>query len=254
MADIISRLPENEKKALSLCGISQDSQLLAIKPEALLKDLDTAKQFFPNEASALTEGRVREIYAAIQNIEAQATQTEDAKPAEPQATVMAGSKTMTAERALPVFVPRRHQHRSHSNTTPEKLQKAPGVSHSIRCTRPVATYLAALCMLGFYAGLLTIVLMPFMLFMGYIEDEDLVKVLVTGIGLMIPYAIHGAWVPCSVCNMRFLMLRHYNINRHAHMVPFLGLVTLATSLHLIFLFWYRCPACGTSLRLYRHRH
>lgn len=265
MASLISKLPEHERQALALCGISQDSQLETVAIEDLLVDLHKAQHYFPEEAGGLTDARVKEIYAMVgcepkpapapvepAPQETQQTEEKDkGKDAQPDFS----NGILSTTRSYPDLAPRHHQHKRRSTPmVQEKQQAAPGRSHSVHCSRPIATYIAALSMVLFYAGLVSMVLVPALLFMRFIESDNIYLYFFLSAFAMLPYAVHGAWVGCSVCNMKFFMLRHYNISRHAHKIPGLEWATLPTALHIIFCLWYRCPACGTSLRLYRHRH
>lgn len=256
MASVISQLPAKEKQALELCGITQDSQLQNADVEALVSDLHMAQRYFPEQASALTDARVRTICSmANSTLPSRPDLQEDAEtePEEARVTIEAGTSVVSPTRAYPTLSPRRHQHRSAKNTILSH-KEAPGKSHSVHCSRPLGTYLGALTMLLAYIGMVGLLLTPALLLMGYIDEKEIVKTMIMFGACVVPYVLHGAWVPCSVCNMHFFMLRPYNINRHAHKIPLFGWTTLATALHIVFLGWYRCPACGTSLRLSRHRH
>lgn len=261
MPPILSSLPPNERTALATCGILNDEQLAKVNVDTLLRDLQMAKEAFPEANFNLSETKLRSLCA--QAIKATTEPKEALSPTEQGASAQeSGDDTHTdplplpeeePPRALPELALRRHQHRRNRNT-PVSLTEAPGVSSSVHCSRPVTTYLAALSMLAFYIGIFSLLLLPFSVFAGYLDSVYLYPSTFVCMALLVPYMFIGLWCHCSVCKMNFFRLVPYNLNRHAHSIPFLGLTTLVTALHIIFFRWYRCPACGTAIRLFRSRH
>lgn len=261
MPSIISSLTPNEQEALAICGIQKDEQLAKIDPDTLLRDLQVAKETFPEAAFDISEDKLRSICN-------NALQAEDGAPSpapEERTPVKESSNDVSTDeeageqverfRILPELSLRSHQHHTAKHTT-TALWEAPGVAHSVHCAHPIATYLSALSVVGLHAGVFSLLLLPFILFAGYLDKAYLYPCAAAGLALLLPYLFIGIRCYCSVCKMRFFRLVPYNTNRHAHTIPFFGLTAFVTALHIAFLFWYRCPACGTAIRLFhtKRRH
>lgn len=259
MNPVLSSLPPNERKALATCGILNDEQLSKVDADVLLRDLAMAAEAFPEADFSIPEKKLRRLCrqaAGEQNDSEEYESDEDWDTAE--------ERTETAEpighdaplpRALPELSLRHHQHHSTGGRASRKnMTTAPGVSSSVHCSRPIATYLAAVFTLVFYISISSLLALPFLIFTGYLDGEYLFPCAGAFVLSLLPYLFIGIHCHCCVCKMKFFTLVHYNRNRHAHAIPFLGLTSLSTALHIIFRLWYRCPACGTALRLFRSRH
>lgn len=261
MSSIISSLSPNEREALAICGIQKDEQLAKIDPDALLRDLQAAKDTFPEATFGISEDKLRSICANA----SQAAEKEAPLPPEGRAPGNEGLNEASADggtgeqygmfRTLPELAPRHHRHRTAKRPT-AALWEAPGVANSVHCAHPISTYLAALALLCFYAGMFSLLMLPFAIIAGYVDGTWLYPCAVAFVALLVPYLFIGLRCYCSVCKMHFFRLLPYNTNRHAHTIPFLGMTAFVTALHIIFRFWYRCPACGTAIRLFhsRRRH
>jgi len=262
MPSIISSLTPNEREALAVCGVQKDEQLAKIDPNALLRDLQEAKETFPDAAFDISGDKLRSLCASAAQAAALAGGENPPIPHEgspaKESNNAPSSEVETwgqgeAFRTLPELSLRRHQHRTAKRMTTELLE-APGLANSVHCAHPIATYLSALSMVIFYAGIFCLILLPFAIFAGYLDSASIVPCATAVIALLLPYLFIGLRCYCSVCKMHYFRLMPYNTNRHAHSMPFLGMTTLVTALHIIFRFWYRCPSCGTALRLFRSRH
>lgn len=258
MPSIISSLTPNEQEALAICGIQKDEQLAKIDPDTLLRDLKVARETFPEATFDISEDKLRSLFN-------NAVQAEDAAPSPaPEERTPVKENLSTDEetegqeetfRTLPELTLRSHQHHTAKHTS-TALWEAPGVAHSVHCAHPFSTYLSALSVLGLHAGALSLLLLPFAIFAGYLDTSYLYPCAIAALALILPYLFIGIRCYCSVCKMRFFRLMPYNTNRHAHTVPFFGLTAFVTALHIAFRLWYRCPACGTAIRLFhtKHRH
>lgn len=261
MPSIISSLTPNEQEALAICGIQKDEQLAKIAPDALLRDLQVAKETFPEATFDISEDKLRSICnnAALAEDVAPPPSPEDRTPVKESRDAVSADEEAREQgesfRILPELSLRSHQHHTTKHRA-TALWEAPGVAHSVHCAHPFSTYLSALSVLGLHAGVLSLLLLPFVLFAGYLDKAYLYPCAAAVTALLLPYLFIGIRCYCSVCKMRFFRLMPYNTNRHAHTVPFFGLTTLVTALHIVFRLWYRCPACGTAIRLFhtKRRH
>lgn len=57
---------------------------------------------------------------------------------------------------------------------------------------------------------------------------------------------------CSVCRAHIFSFKNYTRNKAAHHITLFGYV-FATALHIFLFRWFRCPACGSSQQLEKHR-
>ncbi|MBQ4636116.1 MAG: hypothetical protein IJB64_06750 [Akkermansia sp.] len=262
--DFISTLPQAEQKALAVCGIYKAQQLQNISLDTLLADMSQAAEFFPEEIRALSQTRLAEIYRQAGTIVT--TSPEPQAPA-PITTEERIDVTPTEfERTLPPLV-RKHGSRHHTAEKPQtdtiditqtkagKRGVDPVAKGNAICnTHPFRTLFSALMQLWLFTSFILFLVLSTRLLLGFNNGVDLYMLLIIlGSGLL-PYMFYTRKTKCPVCNVPMFSLQSYARNKHAHHIPLLG-YSVATALHAIFFFWFRCPACGTSQKLFkRKRH
>ncbi|MES2996623.1 MAG: DUF4332 domain-containing protein [Verrucomicrobiota bacterium] len=64
----------------------------------------------------------------------------------------------------------------------------------------------------------------------------------------IAYLLHAVPIRCRICGIRLLTRHSHGRNSKAHRLPFLGYV-IPVCLHMLLFRWFRCPHCGTPVRL-----
>ncbi len=131
-------------------------------------------------------------------------------------------------------------------------------NHAIRCTRPIAVYLGAWATLLLIAYIAAVVLCLIEVLLG-VKFESKFLVRAGGAASIIclgAYFLMMRHALCSTCRMTIYSFRNYPRHRRAHYSALLG-YTIPTALSVIFLFRFRCPACGTPQKLiggHRHHH
>lgn len=262
--DFISTLPQAEQKALAVCGIYKAQQLQNISPDTLLADMNQAAEFFPKEIQALSQTRLTEIYRqAASTVEV----AQEAEAPLPPPTENRIEVTPTEfERTLPPLV-RKHGSRHHSskkqqtdtiNITQTRSGKRgiePVAKGNAICnTHPFRTLFSALMQVWLFVSFILFMILCTRLLLGINDGLDYVTLLIIPGTALVPYLFYTRKTKCPVCNVPMFSLQSYVRNKHAHHLPLLG-YTLTTALHAIFFFWFRCPACGTSQKLFkRKRH
>ncbi len=256
---IILSLPREEQEALNICGISQDEQLARISPRALLRDMETAANLFPDTLETLPE------YSRLEYICALAASTVKLPTAEAVAGAWRGKKA-------PIDV---------ANEEPQNLRFSPAsgrmlvddqvikqaeilderrrnsdprdFAHAICCQHPVAVYLGAWFTI-FLMGVIFILLLGVVGILIGIDFSGPVKPLIAALVVtVLGYAVLAKSAICSTCRIAIFSFRPFPKHRKAHHIPLLG-YTLATALMVIFLFRFRCPSCGTTQKLFGKRH
>lgn len=262
-------LSSGEIRDLALCGISTPDQLKKVKAETLWRDLQKAQEFFPDHRLSLTQDRVARICgegaaeaAPVKRYQQSATwanldikahgqvlskmkyphQVEEAEEEENDDTITEDDEQL----GLPI----------------KKAQHVSGLSksfHAVHCTHSWLTYFGAFATVLLLPAICCLGIVPAMLLQG-IEAEPihLVYAGAACFALMLPHIIYSRITTCSVCHMRIFSFKNYGRNRAAHHLPILG-YTIPTALHILLFFQYRCPACGTTQKLFarrskRHRH
>lgn len=258
-------LSQAEREELVRCGITNAEQLKRCTAESLQHDLTQLRSFFPNHAPALSEERVYALCPAETGEEEPPAQdfiprTTSGTPAAQfkhkknlREEIMAAREA--AEQARRVRV-------ADSNlSAAEKLERMHGLSrhfHAIRCSHPGRVYFGAWATLLLIIPFFALLIIPAMMLTGDFENG---KPLYYGLGfaiLVLPWILIARRAECGVCHIPLYKFGNYPHNRDAHHLPLLG-YTLTTALHIIFLFWFRCPACGTMLKIsaqgsHRHHH
>lgn len=236
-----------EKEELSLCGISTADQLHRCTAETLQRDLAQLKDFFPNRAPVLTEERVRQlcpIEAEEQDEEQPLISDFRLQPTDHNPVVQFKNKRNLREELK--------QTKKEAPAAQDKLSRMHGLSkhfHAIHCSHPWRVYfgsIATLLLLLPFAALLTI---PAMLLTGELDSGKPIYFAAGFLVLVLPWFFIARRAECGVCHIPLFKFGNYPHNRDAHHFPLLG-YTLTTALHIIFLFWFRCPACGTPMKLF----
>lgn len=258
--DYISTLPQAEQKALAVCGIYKAQQLRNISMSALYADMQQAAAFFSDDIELLSKERLAEIYSA-----AAAATPADEHPAEEQADKTPESEPeIEYTRNLPPLV-RKHgtRHRSPNKVQTDTIDltksKAPNKektfsdkSNAICNTHPFRTLFSAIVQVWLITAVLLFIIIATRLVLRIdtnITYTQLVIMLLSGI---LPYLCYTRKTKCPVCNISIFTFQNFVRNKHAHHLPILG-YTLTTALHIIFFFWFRCPACGTAQKLFKRK-
>lgn len=257
--DYIASLPEAERKVLAVCGISKAEQLSRISPERLYAEIEQARQLFgEEELPALSQERLQQICTLS------TAQTESKQPKQ---TSTQKTEDEDFARNMPELKLRnRNRHRKVEDDetagtvremTQEEAEKHKkhiiSKSGAIRCTHPLRTLLSALLLIWMYVAIIGAIAYTAGLLLGMIKNEGSLIPAALFISAVLPYILIVRNTKCSVCNMPSLSMANYPRNKFAHHFPLLG-YTLPTALHIIFFWWYRCPACGTPQKLLKKKH
>lgn len=253
-------LSQAEREELALCGITNAEQLQRCTAEGLMHDLAQLQRFFPNHEPVLNEARVNALCPSEK--EEEEANDADVLPT-PEAVLPAAQfkrkknlrEEIIAEREAAEQA-RRLRHTDHNLSPTEKLERMHGLSkhfHAIRCSHPLRVYFGAWATLLLVVPFFALLAIPVMILTGDIEGG---KPLYYGIAfavLVLPWLLIARRAECGVCHIPLYRFGNYPHNRDAHHLPLLG-YTLTTALHIIFLFWFRCPACGTMLKINTRGH
>lgn len=258
-------LSQAEREELALCGITSAEQLQRCTAESLKHDLMQLQSFFPNREPVLSEARVKALCPAEK--EEKEAVSSDFMPETTGGTPSAQFKhkknlreEIMAEREAAEQA-RRLRNTDHNLSAAEKLERMHGLSkhfHAIRCSHPMRVYFGAWATLLLIVPFFALLAIPAMLLTGDIDSGKPLYYGVAFAALVLPWLLIARKAECGVCHIPLYHFGNYPHNRDAHHLPLLG-YTLTTALHIIFLFWFRCPACGTMLKIntresHRHHH
>ncbi|MBQ9835049.1 MAG: hypothetical protein IJO34_01860 [Akkermansia sp.] len=287
MQVIISSLSPKQQATLKLCGITQDEQLTRTSPQALARDVETCKEHFPTEACEISLHTLQQICEAARAQSGAACKSAQADVPQPAAKEEESDALFFTRSCPPLIVSKRRRTRSHvaggtpalplgasnediekneidqfgtgehTNDKQERIGAAAAYEfhNAVHNTHPVAVYFGAWATILLVLDVCAIIIVPTLIILGF----DLnINIKTTGLALAVvcalPYFLLSSRAVCSVCRIRVFSFKKYSHNRQAHWMPLLG-CALPTALHVAFRFWFRCPACGTPQKLYRHtRH
>lgn len=247
-------LSQAEREELALCGITTAQQLERCSVATLMSDLENLKSFFPDREMVLSEARVRDI--CIEEVEKSETENElvIVRQERSPSSQFRHKKNLREEilKKREEAEAERHRKAQARHLSPmEKLERMHGLSshfHAVRCSHPVRAYVGAWATLLLIVPFFALLIIPAMLLTGHIDGG---KPLYFGLGfasLVLPWLLVARRAECGVCHIPLFKFGNYPHNKDAHHLPFLG-YTFTTALHIIFLFWFRCPACGTPLKI-----
>lgn len=118
----------------------------------------------------------------------------------------------------------------------------------IKYSSPCKVYLGALITVAFYLSVIaTMSLLLKIGFVGHIGKEGYVILSMLLFFTILFYSVSRS-CKCTVCRASFFGSKKFNKHIKAHQIGGMG-YSFFTAIHIIFLFWLKCPACGTAQRL-----
>ena len=249
----LDALSEVERSELQLCGITEDAQLRKTTVARLWKDLQQALEFFPDMEFVLTEERLKQILSEAPEIIAEGQEIEQTAP-------MTNTLIIERQPAKSDFFHTVSMEGRDANmnpqTTAERImhaEKVNGLSrdfHAICCNHPHRVYMGAAATALLLPAMISLVLIPILLVYGYEPLGKDPKMYGVAFGaLILPYFFFLHLAHCSVCHIKLFTFRPYPHHMGMHNLPILG-PTFATALHILVFFQFRCPACGTQMKLF----
>lgn len=267
--EFMGNLPESESKALSLCGITTTRQLANIPPQDLLKELQQAHSFFPNDIpeELLSEERLAQICEGANHHVIGFPETSEEEGARLASNRISenirvfGSQEESKDDDfvvghVPVItgIPDAAEEQTEPVSSFGHAEAEQGKSmrfSTIRCGHPIAIYMGSIA---------TLLLIPaFFLVVGIVVEvmgkglshTQLYIALAIVIAILVFYFIMNSFARCTVCHINIFSLRAYPRNKYAFRIPLLG-CTFSTALRILFTMKFTCPACGTKLKLSGH--
>lgn len=289
MQKILASLSPEQQATLKLCGITQDAQLSRTSALTIARDVETCHEHFPTQSCEIplhTLQQICEAARAQSGIAGESAPEESPQSEQQKADIDGFGFTRSFP---PLIVSSKRRSRSHvAGTTPamplgatdEEIVKteihwtgngepsadkqerigaaaAYELHNAVHNTHPIAIYLGAWATILLVLDLCAIIIVPTLIILGF----DLnINVKTTGFAVALicalPYYCLSSRAVCSVCRISVYSFKKYSHNRQAHWMPLLG-CALPSALHVVFRFWFRCPACGTPQKLFRrarHHH
>ncbi len=254
-----SQLNQDARKALDALGISSEKDLINQPLEQIWADFEKLSTYFPEHQTVLNYQQLEKIYTQAQQqstlsapIQAQVrARKEEITPSTPPLPVFKHAYGSPLQRKEEGYIQTKEDSESEiSGYKKSKLIGKQNKSHAQRCRKSFRTYFMALLTV-FMTPLfiLSIVGVVVSIFTGYHIPEvvrgTIAYAIVYGIFLLIRLKPR-----CQVCRIQTFALKDYPHNKHAHNWLFFG-YNYSTAFHIIFCFWFRCPACGTAVQLFK---
>lgn len=230
-SDLFQHLTPQERDDLALCGISSQEQLSRTSSAQLIKDLEQARQYFPDRNFSLTREQIASLFA-----ESEQNSNQNNNSGEISSSRSSSPTTGYKRRTKPAPA--------------DEKQNPKFILHSpVRCTHPFLALFAAFCTLFLLIPLASIVIFPVLMITDRMPDLpiEILAILVFGVPCLV-YMFIARKATCPVCHMRIFRYNHYTRNHAAHHLPILG-YNFATALHILLLWKYNCPGCGTPVKL-----
>ena len=236
---LFSKLSEQEKNELSLCGISSPEQLARTSVEQIVADLHRAEEFFPERQFVLSRPRIQGLHDICVAEFGPSSESES-------------SKEFSIRNVGPTTGFRYGHRKKESPKIERQIKKyhQKKILHSaVRTNHPVLAFFAAIGTLLLVIPTISIFVLPVLMATDNLPDIPLPLL---AIGLIVipclPYLFISRAATCPVCHMRLFTFRDYARNRAANHIPGLG-YNVATALHILFCLRYSCPGCGTPVKL-----
>ena len=249
----LAHLPAEYREMLDILGVTSPTVLARYNAEQLLHDLQLAKEHFESGIPLPDETQVQEWIRQAQAIteEETAPRQEEAPDDEEENDSLPNRQ---GGKVLPILTHHKHEKAERVRTPRQRRDELPAIERythprGIRHTTPVHTWLGAVIAILFWlCGLALIVLLPYILLFNHSVQRWHILIL-SGIGLtLFLYLIVSFRCRCSVCKIRIFSWQRYVRNKKMHYIWGLGRV-VPTALHTLLFRWFRCPSCGTAIRL-----
>ena len=263
---LLSSLSPDERASLALCGVTRDVQLSRHSAATLWRDLEQSRELFPERTCPLTQEKLEYLCrqaAAAYPDEAAEEETPAPKPTSTGQEQEGDELNLIRHnRSYPTFRPIRRSRRSRKHTqgspgTRADREKDDSVRmsdkrHCVHGRNSLATWLGAWSTLLLVVDMVAFLCIPVAVFMGVALPFSVQQCAIIALICALPWLCFVSTARCAVCSMKAFSFRHYAHSKNAHRLPLLGIV-IPTALHVAFLGWYRCPACGTPQKLFRRR-
>ncbi len=261
---LLSSLSPDERASLSLCGITRDVQLSRSSAAALWRDLEQSRELFPERTCSLTREKLEHLCQQAAAAYPDSAVEEDSPASEPTTATQEEDELnlIRHHRSYPTFRPVRRSRRSRkraqdspdatSDGEKEGSTRMSDKRHCVHGRHSLSTWLGAWATLLLVVDLLAFLCLPIAVFMGVALPFSVQQCGIIALICALPWLCFLGSARCAVCSMKVFSFRRYVHSKNAHRLPLLGIV-IPTALHVAFLGWYRCPACGTPQKLFRRR-
>ena len=260
----IRSLPDEVQRQLRVCGITTDAQLAAGQAATLSQEIQSAKEFFPEERLDLTESDLSHFIRKAIEINGIPEKLQEALPTVKPIAAIERQFKAQVEGIFTESTAASAEAKTAAET--EKFQqklKSAGQNktnkRAITCGHPILLLCGAFATILVPLFVASLIGLPYMLMASDyrpLGDDEFVYLLIEGL-LILPYLLLVRNVHCSVCHIHVFTFRRYQYHSKAHRLPLLG-VPITTALKIIFSWSYTCPACGTPQKLFgkrsNHRH
>lgn len=225
----LSTLTPEERREISLCGITLDQQLAQANPDTLYRELQTASQLLPGLTSIhLTRLRLNQICQEA----AAHCQTNQAP----------GSTHHVPQEEL------RQLRKLESTPSPERPKQKGLDRHP--ALHPITLLITATLILLLALSSLGLILESTYLVLGIEPPVDIILALSIYAALWLLYLVSLLGCRCIICRGRMCSFFTSKRSVHAHYIPLLG-HTIPAACSILFTGRTICPHCGT-LQLIAH--
>lgn len=262
-----SQLDTSLLKTFATLGIYSAKDLAQLPIEQVWDDLTKLGEYLPDYQHALSFTLLREIHKAACSEAADELEIDDSAPLPKKSieepvikeqipTPVMDEPSLQEEPELPTEDAIEYK-KLRPSTRPEvsyieqsRRANIQDRANAMRCRKSTSLFFTALITCILTPGLIAVAALTCY---SIITNQEVVMYGIIAISYLVIYIIFiilRLKIKCQVCRIRTFTLRDYPHNKHAHNWLFFG-YNLSTSLHIIFTLWFRCPACGTAVRLFK---
>lgn len=242
-------LNQRQREALLLIGISSPEQFQRAGGDRISRELSSAFALFPEAKASLSSQEVTELLRADPVYDFGAAKSAERLPDSSEPDSAEGAFRSGSPHLLPVLK-RRYSSNGRGRAEDSRFFRR---RHGLpRCASPGLTLLGAFSVVLLFVSVVVFLWfsVQLIIFSPVRPDvSDCFPALVSLAGVL-PWLVFSFRCKCGVCRMRIFSLKRYPRNKKRHHLPLLGYY-LPTALHIILFHNFRCPACGTSQRLWR---
>ncbi len=262
---LFDQLGPKTRSTLQSVGIVNDKQLAEIHPDILIRDIKHYYLYFPDLSQHIELEQIPRLCETAREI-CEAQNIEIVSPTLRASREVGGVKAAVISHSIIDNIEPTAPAKDRSMNIPDELeiQKAKNIKHkrdiykqeignAIRYRRSFSCYIGAIATCIIYPIVVSALLFPVLMYFVPSLTMQMAKLYMGGAFLLwLIYYFCSPLFRCQVWYINIFSVRRFPRHRHAHRFPFFN-TAIPTALVVMTRLWFRCPACGTSQKLFKRK-
>ncbi len=260
---LFDQLGPKTRSTLQSVGITNDIQLAEIHPDILMRDIKRYYLYFPDASQYIELDQIPRLCETAREI-CEAQSIEVVSPIllasrEARGKKVAGDsvieniETIAADEESGMRIPDASELQQAKNIKHKRDIYKQEINNAIRYRRSFSCYIGAIATCIIYPIVVSALFFPVLMYFYPFLTLNMAKLYMGGAFMLwLIYFFCSPLFRCQVCYINIYSVRKFPRHRHAHRLPFFN-TAIPTALTVMSRLWFRCPACGTSQKLFKRK-